>query len=70
MLKKNLEHDIVPDKESNNVVIPGANIHLVKNAESKLNVEENNAELEQEITEKGKDKFQQKTKKQKGIKFK
>ena len=34
VLKKNLEIDLVPDEQSNNVLIPGANIHLVENAES------------------------------------
>lgn len=57
MIKKKLENDIVSDKQSNNVVIPEANIHPVENVESKLNVEENNVESEKEITEKGKDQF-------------
>ena len=57
MIKKKLENDILSDKQSNNVVIPEANIHHVENVESKLNVEEDNVESEKETTEKGKDQF-------------
>ena len=57
LIKKKLENDILSDKQSNNVVIPEANIHHVENVESKLNVEEDNVESEKEITEKGKDQF-------------
>ena len=70
MIKKKLENDILLDKQSNNVVIPEANIHHVENVESKLNVEEDNVESEKEITEKGKTNLQKKKKdKKKDIEF-
>lgn len=70
MIKKKLENDILSDKQSNNVVIPEANIHHVENVESKLNVEEDNVESEKEITEKGKTNLQKKKKdKKKDIEF-
>ena len=46
VLEKNLENDIVPDEQSNNVLIPEANIYHVNNAESKVNDKENNVKLE------------------------
>ena len=70
MIKKKLENDILSGKQSNNVVIPEANIHHVENVESKLNVEEDNVESEKEITEKGKTNLQKKKKdKKKDIEF-
>lgn len=70
MIKNKLENDILSDKQSNNVVIPEANIHHVENVESKLNVEEDNVESEKEITEKGKTNLQKKKKdKKKDIEF-
>ena len=36
------------DERSNNVLIPEANIHLVKEAESAVNDKENNVESKQE----------------------
>ena len=46
VLEKNLENNIVPDEQSNNVLIPEANIYHVNNAESKINDNENNVKLE------------------------
>ena len=46
VLEKNLENNIVPDEQSNNVLIPEANIYHVNNAESKVNDKENNVKLE------------------------
>ena len=54
--EKNLENDVVPDKQSSDVLIPDANIHLVADAESELNDKVNNAQLDQEITKKRKSK--------------
>ena len=45
VLEKNLENNIVPDEQSNNVLIPEANIYHVNNAESKVNDNENNVKL-------------------------
>ena len=39
-------------KQSNNVLIPEANIHLVEDTESEVNNQENNVDSEQETTEK------------------
>ena len=47
VLKKNLENDLVPDEQQNDALIPEANIHLVKGAESEANDEENNVKLKQ-----------------------
>ena len=46
VLEKNLENNTVPDEQSNNVLIPEANIYHVNNAESKVNDKENNVKLE------------------------
>ena len=64
VLEKNLENDILPDEQSNNMLIPRANIFLAKNAESEVNDMKFNVNLEQEIVTKGKGK-RQKTKKRK-----
>lgn len=50
--EKNLENNIVPDEQSNNVLIPDANIHLVVDIESELNGKVNNVQLDQELTKK------------------
>ena len=55
-----LENDVVPDKQSNNVLIPEASIHLVKKSESAVNHKDNNIESEQETTKKGKSKGKEK----------
>lgn len=44
---QNLENDLVPDEQQNDALIPEANIHLVKGAESEANDEENNVKLKQ-----------------------
>lgn len=46
--EKNLENNIVPDEQSNNVLIPETNINIVE--EPKVNDKENNVKSEQEIT--------------------
>lgn len=56
LLEKNLENDILPDEQSNNMLIPKANIFLAKDAESEVNDMEYNVNLEQEIVTKGKGK--------------
>lgn len=56
LLEKNLEKDILPDEQSNNMLIPKANIFLAKDAESEVNDMEYNVNLEQEIVTKGKGK--------------
>ena len=48
ILKKNLGNYLVPDEQSNNVLIPEDNINIVE--ESKVNGKENNVNSEQEIT--------------------
>lgn len=53
VLEKNLENDVVPDEQANNELIPEINNHLVADAESEVNDEENHIESEQEITKKG-----------------
>ena len=57
-------------KQSNNVLIPEANIHLVEDTESEVNNQENNVDSEQETTQKGKGEGKDKTKKKKDIVFK
>ena len=57
-------------KQSNNVLIPEANIHLVEDTESEVNNQGNNVDSEQETSQKGKDKGKDKTKKKKDIVFK
>ena len=49
VLEKKLESNIVTDEQSNNVLIPESNIHIVEEAERSLNDTENNVKLEQEI---------------------
>ena len=56
VLEKNLENDILPDEQSNNMLIPKANIFLAKNAESEVNNMKCNVNLQQEIVTKGKGK--------------
>lgn len=56
LLEKNLEKDILPDEQSNNMLIPKANIFLAKDAESEVNDMEYNVNLEQEIVTIGKGK--------------
>lgn len=56
LLEKNLENDILPDEQSNNMLIPKANIFLANDAESEVNDMEYNVNLEQEIVTKGKGK--------------
>ena len=58
------------DEQSNNVLIPEANIHLVKDLEYEVNDEEKNVELEKEVTKKGKCKGKEKAKKKKDFEFK
>ena len=49
VLEKKLESNIVTDEQSNNVLIPESNIHIVEEAERSLNDMENNVKSEQEI---------------------
>ena len=57
-LKKNLENDLVPDEELDNVLTTGASIHLAEDAEAEVNDEGNDVESEeQEITKKGRGKY-------------
>ena len=49
VLEKKLESNIVTDEQSNNVLIPESNIHIVEEAERSLNDTENNVKSEQEI---------------------
>lgn len=56
VLEKNLENGILPDEQSNNMLIPKANIFLAKNAESEVNNMKYNVNLQQEIVTKGKGK--------------
>ena len=70
--KENLIQKIMQyqmDERSNSVLIPEANIHLIKEAESSVNDKENNVESEQEITKKGKNKGKEKAKKKKHMEF-
>lgn len=61
-----MENAIVLNEQSNNVLIPEASFFLVKDAEFEKNDEEN-VELEQEITKKKKCKGKQKVKKEKDM---
>lgn len=45
-LKKNLEDDLVPDEELDNVLTTGASIHLAEDAEAEVNDEGNDGESE------------------------
>ena len=45
-LKNNLEDDLVPDEESDNVLTTGASIHLAEDAEAEVNDEGNDVESE------------------------
>lgn len=45
-LKKNLENDLVPDEELDNVLTTGASVHLAEDAEAEVNDEENDVESE------------------------
>ena len=58
------------DEQSNSMLIPEANIHLVKEAESVVNDKEKNVKSEQEITKKGKSKGKEKAKKKKHMELK
>ena len=62
VLEDNLENYIVLNEQSNNMLIPEVNMHLVKDAKSEVNDKENNVESEQEITKKGKSKRKEKPK--------
>ena len=62
VLEDNLENYIVLNEESNNMLIPEVNMHLVEDAKSEVNDKENNVESEQEITKKGKSKRKEKPK--------
>ena len=60
-LKKNLENDLVPDEELDNVLTTGASIHLAEVAEAEVNDEGNDVESEgTEITKKGRGKEKEK----------
>ena len=48
IFKKNLKRCLVPDEQSNNVLIPETNINIAE--EPKVNDKENNVKSEQEIT--------------------
>lgn len=67
VLEKNLENDILPDEQSNNMLIPKANIFLAKNAESEVNNMKYNVNLQQEIVTKGKGKRNLKSKEKKDM---
>ena len=56
VLKNNLDYDIVPDEQLNNVLIPEANIHFIEDADSEVNKKESKVKSEQEILKKEKDK--------------
>ena len=45
-LKNNLEDDLVPDEELDNVLTTGASIHLAEDAEAEVNDEGNDVESE------------------------
>lgn len=62
VLEDNLENYIVLNEQSNNMLIPEVNMHLVEDAKSEVNDKENNVESEQEITKKGKSKRKEKPK--------
>ena len=62
VLEDNLENYIVLNGQSNNMLIPEVNMHLVEDAKSEVNDKENNVESEQEITKKGKSKRKEKPK--------
>ena len=62
VLEDNLENYIVLNEQSNNILIPEVNMHLVEDAKSEVNDKENNVESEQEITKKGKSKRKEKPK--------
>ena len=62
VLEDNLENYIVLNEQSNNMLIPEVNMHLVEDAKSEVNDKENNVESEQDITKKGKSKRKEKPK--------
>ena len=62
VLEDNLENYIVLNEQSNNMLIPEVNMHLVEDAKSEVNDKENNVDSEQEITKKGKSKRKEKPK--------
>ena len=69
IVNENLDNDIDSDDEPVSVLIPEANIHIVKSSTAEANVEESNVICEKERKQKSKRKGNEKTTKKNSVDF-
>ena len=69
IVHKNLDNDIDSDDEPLSVLIPEANIHVVKSSTPEANMEESNVVYEKERKQKSKRKGKEKATKKKSVEF-
>ena len=69
IVDENLDNDIDSDDEPLSVLIPEANIHVVKSSTAETNMEESNVVCEKESKQKSKRKGKEKATKRKSVDF-